>query len=34
MDYVKNMLFSAETQRKIHISAGYSAFFAIFAADL
>jgi hypothetical protein len=34
LNYVKNSLFSAETQRKIHISAGYRNFFAIFAADL
>ena len=34
LNYVKNGLFPAEIQRKIHISAGYGNFFAIFAADL
>ena len=33
LNYVKNSLFSAETQRKIQHSAGYRNFFAIFAAD-
>ncbi len=32
--FAKNTLFSAETQRKIQHSAGYSNFFALFAADI
>ena len=34
MNYVKNTLFSAEIQRKIHFSAGYSNFFALFVAEI
>ena len=33
LEYVKNTLFSAETWRKRHFSAGYRNFFAIFTAD-
>ena len=32
--FAKNTLFSAETYRKTHFSAGYSNFFALFAADI
>ena len=32
--FAKNTLFSAETYRKTHFSAGYSNFFALFVAEI